>query len=105
MKPAAPVTRMVLPLNSILYSSIRLISFENVSRINLVLHIVQTGIIAVGNDGGGLLLEGIEVVYYFAAKERIAIRKCWLIDDDRCALGLDALHDALNGTLSEVVGV
>ena len=105
IKPAAPVTNMVLPLKSILYSSIRLISLENVPCIYLVFHVIQAGIIAVGDDGGGLPLERIEVVNNFAAEEGVAVRQSWLIDDNRCTLGLDALHNALDGRLAEVVGV
>ena len=105
IKPAAPVTRMVLPLKSILYSSIRLISLENISCIYLVFHVIQAGIIAVGDDGGGLPLECIKVINDFAAEEGVAVRQSWLIDDDRCALGFDALHDALYRALAEVVGV
>lgn len=51
MKPAAPVTKMVLPFKSILYCNISLIPLENISCIYLVFYIIQAGIIAVGYNG------------------------------------------------------
>ena len=40
-----------------------------------------------------------------AAEEGIAVFQCRLIDDHSCALGLDALHNTLNRTLTEVIAV
>ena len=76
---------------------INLISSEDVSCIYLFLYIVETRIIAVGNDGIGLSLELGEVVDNKAAEEGAAVFKSWLIDDDISSLRLNALHDALNG--------
>ena len=45
----------------------------------------------------------IQVIDDRGSKEGRAVRERGLIDDDRGALGLDALHDALNGGVSEVV--
>ena len=52
-----------------------------------------------------LLLESLEVVDNLAAEEGRAVGKSRLIDDDFGSLSLDALHDALDGGLAEVVGV
>ena len=73
------------------------ISHEDISCINLLLGIIQAGIIAVGDDGMALCLEGFEVVLYSTAKEGAAIFQGWLIDDYLCTLCLDTLHDALDG--------
>ena len=83
--------------------SIRLVTTEDVARIDLVLNIVEASIIAVGDDGLTLCLELIEVIDHLAAEEAAAIFECWFIDDDLCALGLDTLHDTLNSRLTEIV--
>lgn len=44
--------------------SIRSVSFENIARIDFVLHVVQHGIIAIGNDGLAAGFEGSQVVDY-----------------------------------------
>ena len=49
-------------------------------------------------------LEGGEVVDDPGAEEGRAVREGGFIDDDAGTLGLDALHDALDGALAEVVG-
>ena len=82
-----------------------LIPVEQVPRVYLVLDVIQAAIIAVGNDCLALLLERIKVIDDFAAEERFAILESRFIDDDFGTLGLDAFHDALDGTLAEVVGV
>ena len=46
-----------------------------------------------------------QVVDDFAAEEGGAVLEGGFVDDDRCALGLDALHDTLDGGLAEVVAV
>ena len=81
------------------------ISSEYIPRINLPFHIIQTSIIPVGNDGMALALESIQVIHHLAAEERAAIFECRFIDDDFGTLGLDAFHDALDGTLAEVVRI
>ena len=91
--------------NGPLQKLINLIPSEDVSCINLILYIVETRIIAVGDDGIGLSLELGEVVDYKAAKEGAAVFKSRLIDDDIGSLGLNALHDTLNGRLAEVVRI
>ena len=82
-----------------------LIPAEEVAGIDFVLNVVEDGVVAVGNDGLGALLEVFQVVYHTTAEEGGAILEGGFVDNNFCALGLDALHDALNGTLTEVVGV
>ena len=82
-----------------------LISSEDVSCIDLFLYIVETRIIAVGDDGIGLSLELGKIVDNKAAEESAAVLESWLIDDDIGSLRLNALHDTLYGRLTEVVGV
>ena len=81
------------------------VALENVSSIHFLSDIVQASIIAVGDDGLALGFELIEVVDDLRAKERFAIGNGWLIDDDFCTFGLDALHNALDSTLAEVIAV
>ena len=82
-----------------------LISTEEVARVHLFLHIVQLGVVAVGDDGLGLGFEGVEVVHHAAAEEGFAVLERGFVDDDGGAFGFDALHHALDRTLAEVVGV
>lgn len=82
-----------------------LVSPKDIPCIHFVLHIVKAAIVAVGDDGMSLLLEGIKVVDDFAAEEGLAIFEGWLVDDDLSTLRLDALHDTLNAALAEVVRV
>lgn len=79
------------------------ISPEYIPCIDLILHIVEHGVITVGDNGLRLTLELVEVVDKTAAKECRTIFKCWLVDDDLGTLGLDALHDTLNARLAEIV--
>ena len=49
--------------------------------------------------------EFFQVIDHHAAEEGLAIFQCRLIDDHRCAFGLDPLHNSLNGALAEVITV
>lgn len=96
---------MLHPSNVSSLYNVVLVSTEQVAGIDLLLHIVQAAIVAVGNNGLAALLELVQIVDNLAAKEGSAILQSRLIDDNCRALGLDTLHDALNGRLTEVVGV
>ena len=48
---------------------LRLIPFENISSINLLLNIVKTAVITVGDDGLALCLELRKVIHYQTAEE------------------------------------
>ena len=78
---------------------------EQISRIYFVLHVIEAGIVSVGDDGLALLLEGFEVVHHTAAEEGSAIVKGGFVDDDFGTFGLDAFHHALYAALPEIVGV
>lgn len=69
---------------------------EYVPRVDLFFHVVEAGVVAVGDDGLALLLEVVEAVDNFAAEERGAVGEGRFVDDDFRALGLDALHHALD---------
>lgn len=73
-----------------------LIPFKNVPSINFVFHIIEAGIVAVGDDGLALGFEGGEVIHYAAAEECAAVFEGWFVDDDFCAFGFDALHHPLD---------
>ena len=82
-----------------------LVATENVSCIYFVINVIQTCIVSVSNDSMTLGFKLLQVIYYFAAKECSTIFKCWFVDDNLCTLSLDALHDALNGRLTEIVTI
>ena len=82
-----------------------LVAIEKISCVHSFFDVIQAAIIAVGNDCLALLLERIKIVDDFAAEECFAVLESRFIDDDFGTLGLDAFHDALDGTLSEVVGI
>lgn len=65
----------------------------------------EVGAGAVGQDGAAAALERGQVVDYLAAEEGGAVFEGRLVDDDGGAFGFDALHDPLNGGVTEVVGV
>ena len=80
-----------------------LVPSEDVSRIYLLLHVVKVSVIAVGDDGLALCLEGVEVVHHLAAEEGAAILQGGFVDDDLRALGFYSFHHALYRGLAEVV--
>lgn len=98
---------MDLTVLNVLISVIFFISIppENIPCKDLSFHIIQASIIAVGNDAAGMRFELIQIIDDPAPEEGFAVFQCWLVDDDSCALGLDAFHDALNGGLAEVIGI
>ena len=82
-----------------------LVAAEDVAGIDLGGDVAEGVVEAVGDDGLAAGLEGGEVVDDEAAEEGGAVGERGLVDDDLGALGLDTLHDALDGGLAEVVGV
>ena len=81
------------------------ISPENITCVNVILYIVQTTIIAIGNNCLALLLEGFQIIHHFAAEECAAILQCGLINDYFRALCLYTFHYALDGRLAEIIAV
>ena len=89
--------------NSPSTSTTSLIPTEQIPGIHLVPHVIQAPVIAVGDDGLRTPLELRQVVDHHAPEERAAVLQRRLVDDDRRALRLDALHHALDRALTEVV--
>ena len=81
------------------------IALKNISCVYFIIHIIQALVVAVCDDSVAHFLELIQIVDNQTAKEGIAIFQGRLIDDHSCTLCLDALHDTLNGTLTEVIAV
>lgn len=96
---------MLHPSNVSSLYNVVLVSTEQVAGIDLLLHIVQAAIVAVGNNGLAALLELVQIVDNLAAKEGSAILQSRLVDDHSGTLRLNALHDALDRALAEVVRV
>ena len=82
-----------------------LVSFENISGINLVMNVIQTRVIPICYNRLGLLFEFLEVIDDEGAEEGAPVFEGGLVDDDLGAFGLNALHDSLDGGLTEVVRV
>lgn len=83
----------------------KLVSSEDVTSVDLILDVIEAGVVAVSDDGVAAGFEGGEVVDDETAEEGGAVLEGGLVDDDLCSFGFDALHYALDGTLAEVVGV
>lgn len=84
----------------------RSVSSEYIPGIYLLLHIIKTGVIAVGDNRMALGLERRQVVDHIAAEEGGAVFERRLIDDNLGALCLDTLLYALLGILQvEAAGI
>ena len=81
------------------------IPFKYVASIYLIYYIVEARVIAVGDDGFALRFEFLQIVNNLTAEERFSIRDGGLVDNDFSTFGLDTLHDALDGTLAEIIRV
>lgn len=81
-----------------------LLPLKQIPRIHLVRHVRELVAPAVGDDHVAAGLEGLQVVRDLGAKELRRVQR-GLVDHHGHALGLHALHDALDGARAEVVGV
>ena len=81
------------------------IAAEDVAGVDLLLDVIEAGVVAICDDGVATGLELLEVVDDEAAEKGGAVFKGGFVDDDLGTFGLDALHHALDGGLAEVVGV
>lgn len=81
-----------------------LIPLEQIPRVDLFRHVGQVVAPAVDHDHVAAILEGRQVVRHHAAEELRRVER-GLAGHHGDALGLDALHDALDGACAEVVGV
>ena len=81
-----------------------LIPLKQIPRVNLVRNVSELVAPAVGDDHVAAGLEGLQVVRDLGAEELRRVKR-GLVDHHGHALGLHALHDALDGARAEVVGV
>ena len=83
----------------ILYPSV---SEIQVACVDLVHHIGQIIMIAVGNDHIASALERLQIAHHDAVEEMLFLH-CRFVHDDLHAFGFDALHHALNAALAEII--
>lgn len=81
-----------------------LVPLKQIPRVDLVRDVRELVAPAVGDDHVAAGLEGLQVVGHLGAEELRRVQR-GLVDHHGHALGLHALHDALDGASAEVVGV
>ena len=81
-----------------------LVPLKQIPRVNLVRHVRELVAPVVGDDRVAAGLEGLQVVGDLGAEELRRVQR-GPVDHHGHALGLHALHDALDGARAEVVGV
>ena len=81
-----------------------LIPLKQIPCVHLVRHVRELVAPAVGDDHVAAGLEGLQVVGHLGAEELRRVQR-GLVDHHGHALGLHALHDALDGTRAEVVRI
>ena len=81
-----------------------LVPLNQIPRVHLVRHVRELVAPTVGDDHIAAGLEGLQVVRDLGAEELRRLQR-ELVDHHGHALGLHALHDALDGARAEVVGV
>ena len=79
-------------------------TFEQIPRVHPVCNIGQIVAPTVNHNHIALGLELVQVVRYLGPEELRRVER-GLVDHHGHALGLHALHNALDGALAEVVGV
>lgn len=84
---------------------VKLIPAEDVSSIDLLLYVIEAGVVAIGYNGVTNGFEEFQVVNDFVAKECILALKGWFVDNDLCPFVFYAFHDALYGRMAEIVGI
>ena len=78
-----------------------LVPLKQIPRVHLVRHVRELVAPAVGDDHVAAGLEGLQVVGDLGAEELRRVQR-GLVDHHGHALGLHALHDALDGARAEV---
>ena len=81
-----------------------LVPLKQIPRVHLVRLVRELVASVVGDDHVAAGLEGLQVVAHLGAEELRRVQR-GLVDNHGHALGLHALHDALDGARAEVVGV
>lgn len=105
-QPIHPVLNLVsvFRLRKICASRSPLVPLKQIPRVDLVRHVRELVAPAVGDDHVAAGLEGLQVVRDLGAEELRRVQR-GLVDHHGHALGLHALHDALDRARAEVVGV
>ena len=78
------------------------VSAVDISRIDLILHILQSVIHTVGYDHIRVILELVKITDYFRMEE-LVVFQCRFVYHHFDSLGFDTFHDSLDGGLSEVI--
>ena len=81
-----------------------LVPLKQIARVHLIRHVRELVAPAVCDDNVAAGLEGLQVVRDLGPEELRRVQR-GLVDYHGHALGLHALHDALDGARAEVVGV
>ena len=79
-----------------------LVPLKQIPRVDLVRHVREFVAPAIGDDHVAAGLEDLQVVGHLGAEELRRVQR-GLVDHHGHALGLHALHDALDGARAEVV--
>ena len=79
-----------------MYPSLYLVPPKHIPSINLLRYIIQTRVVPIRDNRITLGLERLKIIYYTAAEECGTVLKGGLVYYDLGALGLDALHYALD---------
>ena len=105
LAPIHPVLNLVslFRLRKTCASRYPLVPLKQVPRVHLVRNVRELVASAVGDDHVAAGLEGLQVVGHLGAEELRRVQR-GLVDHHGHALGLHALHDALDGARAEVVG-
>ena len=105
-QPIHPVLNLVSVLRLRQTCAIRspLVPLKQVPRVHLVCHVRELVAPAVRHDHVVAGLEGLQLVGHLGAEELRRVQR-GLVDHHGHALGLHALHDALDGARAEVIRV
>lgn len=80
-----------------------LVAAKQIPCVNLLLHVIQTTIVSVGNNGVGYPFEFLQIPDNPTAKEGRACRKRRLKDHNCGSFCLDPFHDSLYRGVPEIV--
>ena len=81
----------------------KLVSAEQISGVDLGIHVSEVAVPTVGDDHGCTGLETGKVMGDFAALE-VGLVQRGFIDEHGDAIGLELFHHVLNGGLAEIIG-
>src|SRR5690554_2567053 len=78
------------------------VTTKQIPRIHLAFNVREVLTPTIGNNHIRLLLEGSQITNN-PGVEKLVFLQLWLINNHLNTLGLDALHDSLNGGSTEIV--